>query len=115
MSHTKSISPSKDWPSRDPRRLEIMVARMRGACTVKQDIVVRNLSERGIGARARDCPPGLGETVALTLGVMPERQATVRWVRGDQFGLQLSEPLSAAELERLSVRAAEIKPGFLII
>ncbi|MGE0776266.1 MAG: hypothetical protein AB7G25_09020 [Sphingomonadaceae bacterium] len=100
-----------NWQPRDPRSTDIIIGRMRGAHTISQDIVIRNHSAHGLGARARDCPPGLGETVTVTIGPITERHAIVQWVRGDRFGLRFNLPLTHADREYLAGRA-DRRPGF---
>jgi len=46
---------------------------------------------------------------------MAEVRGTVRWVRGDQFGIRLREPISVHDLDRLSQRALDVRPGFQVI
>lgn len=80
--------------ARDDRQARISTARMRCAYSANQSIIVRNFSPQGLGARAQIQCPGRGEIVAITLPMLPERYAKVKWVRGDQFGVRFTEPLS---------------------
>ena len=61
----------------------------------EQPIIIRNLSPRGIGARAHGLPPLEGEEVFLKLDGR-ELVGRVRWVRGDRFGVHLRDPIDGA-------------------
>jgi hypothetical protein len=95
---------SKSWRARDERQGRIFVAKMRCAYSANQSIIVRNLSPSGLGARAKIQCPGRGEIVAITLPTMVERYATVKWVRGDQFGVRFVDPLSLEIFQSLAAR-----------
>ena len=112
MPAAESIRAQSQWKLRPDRTANVMTAKMRGAFTVEQDIIVRNFSSEGLGAIARDCPPGLAETVLVTLGPIREKCATVQWVRGDRFGLQFHEPLSSTDHDYLTCRSVDARPGF---
>jgi hypothetical protein len=92
----------KSWRARDDRHGRIFVAKMRCAYSTNQSIIVRNLSPEGLGAKIQ-CP-GRGEIVAITLPMMPERYAKVKWIRGDQFGVRFIEPLSSEAFRLLIAR-----------
>lgn len=100
---------------REGRRPVIAMAKMQGANMILQDIVVRNFTTDGLGARARGNPPGLHETVVVQIGPISEKLATVRWVNGDRFGLRFREPLSRADRDFLVERGNIIRPGFVSI
>lgn len=69
------------------------------------DIVIRNISERGIGASAADAPPTPGSSVSIILPDGQVRAGAVRWVRGRNFGIELTEDLQV-EVVALSRPAA---------
>lgn len=77
---------------RDKRDGRILTATMRSERLAEQSIIIRNLSPRGIGARARTMLPRVGEEVFLRLDGR-EIVGRVRWVRGDQFGIHLRDPI----------------------
>ncbi len=112
MPVAESISAHSQWKLRPTRTQQIVTAKMRGAYTVEQDIVVRNFSSEGLGAIARDCPPGLAETVVVSIGPIMDRVATVQWVRGDRFGLHFQKPLSRTDHDYLTCRSIDKRPGF---
>lgn len=103
---------SHHWKPRDQRSEQLIIAKMRGAYTIHQDIVIRNFSADGLGARARDCPPGLGETVTVAIGPITDKAATVQWVRGDRFGLRFHAPMTKADHDYLIGRTNRNRPGF---
>jgi hypothetical protein len=103
---------SHHWKQRDTRSDQLIIAKMRGTYTIPQDIIIRNFSSNGLGARARDCPPGLGETVTVAIGPITVKGATVQWVRGDRFGVRFHDPLSQPDHDFLNGRADRNRPGF---
>lgn len=84
---------------REARRPGLLRARMAGPETPERDIVIRNVSQFGIGAVCDDVPPPLGQAITL---FMPHGEAIageVRWVEGRKFGLKLAQPLDLAALQ----------------
>jgi hypothetical protein len=65
-----------------------------------QEIVIRNVSENGIGATARGPAPVRGERIVVILPGEQEVKGIVRWFGGHAFGMQLETEL---DLEALSV------------
>lgn len=58
-----------------------------------QEIIVRNISKRGIGARSKGVILAEGEAVTLQLGPVGDVEGTVRWIKGSSFGVELVETL----------------------
>ena len=81
----------------------------------EQDVVVRNLSARGIGASATGQPPPTGASVAMLLPDGTVHPGTVRWVKGRSFGVELDEDLAVEEVTLPPAPApAESQPGWKI-
>jgi hypothetical protein len=84
-----------------PRMIGFCDATLAGARTPAQAIVIRDLSRKGLGARAGAKAPELGERVIVTIGSLGEMKAMVKWVSRDLFGLHFTGSLSRAQLESL--------------
>ncbi len=84
-----------------PRLNRTCTATLQGADTPSQPIFIRDLSTRGLGARAGAKTPVLGETVVVTIDSLGELKAMVKWVSRDLFGLHLFSAISRSQLEAL--------------
>jgi hypothetical protein len=59
-------------------------------------IVVRNLSQKGLGAKIQGRPPSQGEDVVIRFEGR-EMVGRVRWVKGVRFGIQLRDAIRAQD------------------
>lgn len=86
---------------------------MRSDRMAEHPIIIRNVSPRGIGARSRGMLPVEGEEVFLRFC---DRQMVgrVMWVRGDQFGIHLRDPIDAHDRMPVALwtPAENRTPGF---
>lgn len=90
------------------RHRRMIIARMSGYRAVDQEIVIRNVSRRGLGAATQGVVQARGERVLVRLNDGLEITGVVRWRDGPCFGLALDceiEPAMLADVER-TVRAA---------
>jgi hypothetical protein len=85
-------------PVREDRRARLVGGSLRLACGTVIPIVVRNLSERGLGVTCKSGAPPRGEAVSVTLPGTPELEGVVRWTRGADFGVELTGPFDAEDL-----------------
>ena len=96
---------------RHERNARLLRATLRKADGTIVPVMVRNLSERGLGLTCKDMPPLQGEVVTIALPGSSEMQGLVRWVRGDSFGMELSGPVDttniATAMQRELARAQE--------
>jgi PilZ domain len=90
---------------RQPRIIRARLAHRDGEV---QDIVVRNVSETGIGASARGPAPVRGERVTVRLPGDQEVTGLVRWYSGHTFGMMLDAPLDMEALGRALQRQAHV-------
>jgi hypothetical protein len=74
----------------------IIAATMNREQGTAQEILIRNISRRGLGARTHQAPPRLGERVSIRIDTVPEISGAIRWVNGDQFGVLLDRDLDPA-------------------
>lgn len=88
-----------DTTNREDRRSHLVRGTMRLADQTVLPIVVRNISARGLGVNCKDKPPARGQAVVITLPGSPDLDGVVRWVRGSDFGVRLSD---AVDIEQLA-------------
>ena len=75
--------------TRKPRQCRLFRARMFNDRLPGVDIIIRNISDRGIGAVSRGSPPMKGETFSILLPHCEEATGLVRWVDNLSFGFEL--------------------------
>lgn len=92
-------------PQRQPRIIRARLVHRDGEV---QDIVIRNVSEIGLGASARGPAPVRGEHVTVVLPGEQEATGIVRWYGGHTFGMQLDHPLDLEALGRALQRQAHV-------
>jgi hypothetical protein len=85
-------------PVREDRRARLVRGSLRLSDGTVIPIVVRNLSERGLGVTCKGGPPLRGQAVIVTLPGTPELDGVVRWTRGNDFGVELTGLVDAEEL-----------------
>jgi len=90
--------PFSGTPSRDSRRARLVRGTLRFASGTQIAIVVRNLSERGLGVSCRTAPPAPGETVVISLPGSPDLDGVVRWTRDTTFGIELTGTVDHADI-----------------
>jgi len=79
---------------RDGRPARLVHASIRSDRLPETTVLIRNISRHGIGAKARLDRLQVGDTVFIRLGPLDEVAGTLRWVRGDRFGVHLHEELN---------------------
>lgn len=98
-------------PLRDTRRARLVRGTLRFANGTQIPIVIRNLSERGLGISCRTAPPQVGETVKVTLPGSEELDGVVRWAQETTCGIELTGQVNAediaAALQREQARLLE--------
>jgi hypothetical protein len=83
-----------DQAVRDTRQPRIVSARLVLRNGEQQDIVIRNISSGGLGARTKGPAPARGERVTVILPGDQILTGTVRWFTRNSFGLELDQSLS---------------------
>ncbi|MCX7676383.1 MAG: hypothetical protein N2Z59_03290 [Alteraurantiacibacter sp.] len=86
-----SFPPAED--ARLPRQRRLIRAHMSDGFGLNYDIVIRNVSERGVGATMQGVPPIRGSAVTLRIPHGMTMTGTVRWVEGSSFGVELDHPI----------------------
>ena len=83
---------------REQRRARLVRGSMRLANGTVMPILVRNLSERGLGVACKTRPPARGDAVTITLPGSPELKGVVRWVREYNMGIALDATVDTNSL-----------------
>ena len=73
---------------RGKRQQKLVRVQLYNAQGMLQDIMVKDISARGLSAVARECPPGRGEVVTVQLPDKTTLSGIVRWVDALQFGIE---------------------------
>ncbi|MFM9937629.1 MAG: PilZ domain-containing protein [Novosphingobium sp.] len=100
--------PPTDQVVREVRQPRILRARLIHRDGEVQDIVVRNVSDSGLGASARGPAPVRGERIVVVLPGEQEVTGIVRWFGGHTFGMQLDSPLDLDALALALQRQAHV-------
>ena len=72
------------------RTARMLAGTLRGENIQLQEILVRNVSSSGLSGRCKATPPPVGTSVTVSLGVLDNVEATVRWSCDRSFGLQFA-------------------------
>lgn len=89
---------------RESRNRRLTRVCLTNAADEVQDIMVRDLSSRGLSATASRVPPGAGEIVSMLLPDDRLFWGIVRWVDGAQFGIEFDVSSGNAECKTASFR-----------
>lgn len=93
---------------RDVRQPRIIRAQMLHRDGEQQDIVIRNISDSGIGASAREPAPVRGERIAIILPGGQEVKGIVRWFSARTFGMQVDTPIDFEGLSLALERQGDV-------
>lgn len=83
---------------REQRRARLVRGTMRLANGTVMPILVRNLSEHGLGVACKTKPPARGAAVNITLPGSLELDGVVRWVCEYNIGIALDATVDTASL-----------------
>ena len=72
----------------------MFLARLHSARISDAEILVRNISEHGLGARCKGAIPEEGEEVRIEMETYGKIEGVVRWVKGNLIGVALSGTLN---------------------
>jgi len=73
---------------RSKRQQKLVRVQLYNSRNEMQDIMVRDISARGLSAVARDNAPAMGEVVTVQLPDKSSLWGIVRWVEDQQFGIE---------------------------
>lgn len=107
MSFIDSSIVAADECARERRQIRLIRATIFNSRLGNQDIVIRNLSLRGIGAVTKGLPLKAGERITVYFPVDYDANGTVCWVNGDSFGVALDREISPQVLVDFIVRQNE--------
>ncbi|MCW1383536.1 PilZ domain-containing protein [Novosphingobium sp. KCTC 2891] len=101
--------PENGASQRERRTARIIRATLFTPGASERDVVIRNISSRGIGATCRSVAPVRGEQATLVLPGALTASGVVRWTNGQAFGIELDADLDIAALEQtLQRKVAEV-------
>ena len=83
--------------NRDPRGMRMLAAMMSFGDCPAQRIIVKDLSCRGLGARATRYPPPVGMIVTISFSQGTTLTGQVRWASGNRFGALLDQEINPDE------------------
>ncbi len=83
----------QDSEQRDARQTRLIVLQMSRGGRPLQEIVARNLSNRGIGALSKTVPPIEGDQVTVHFPQGQRVTGVVRWVFRQNFGILLDQDI----------------------
>jgi hypothetical protein len=83
---------------REQRRARLVRATLRFSSGTEVPVMVRNLSERGLGLSCRTAPPARGEAVTIVLPGSGDLAGVVRWTRDTTFGVELTGKVDLADV-----------------
>ncbi|MBV1916574.1 MAG: PilZ domain-containing protein [Sphingomonadaceae bacterium] len=83
---------------RAPRQQRLFCAQLSERSGISWDIVIRNVSEKGVGASTKETPPKVGTDVTLTLPDGATACGAVRWVNNKSFGIELAQSIDLSML-----------------
>ena len=79
-----------------------------------QEIVIRNISRRGLGAATQGAFPTVGDCLVIKLPTGPTITGVVRWADGPSFGLSLDVDMDTDSLAdvKKALRMPAAEPGW---
>lgn len=126
-SSSRPISSAWDEPDRrdlhnhrEPRERRLIRGEMETDRLPRHNILIRNISPRGLGASCRGLPPMVEETASIRLPDGQVITGMVRWVREQEFGVRFDRPVNLdavfGAIQRMKAMAEasahwEVKPG----
>jgi hypothetical protein len=93
--------------SRSPRQRRLVRAHMTDSFGETSDIVIRNVSEKGLGASSQGTLPLRGSTVTITIPQGMTMTGEVRWIADKSFGVKFDEGLDLDKLTQIIQRKQE--------
>lgn len=82
--------------TREPRERRLLRGHMVTERLPTFEIVIRNISSRGLCGTCKGLPPITGEFAEIMLPDNRTVTATVRWVNDQVFGVEFGEPINLA-------------------
>ena len=90
--------------TRDARQRRLVMASLSFEKIKNQEMVIRNVSKRGLGGATQGLAPAEGARVSVTLPNGNEIHGIVRWREGPCFGLALDFELHAEALADVRIK-----------
>ncbi|WAT18485.1 hypothetical protein OZN62_02575 [Aurantiacibacter sp. MUD11] len=93
--------PRRHVPRENRERTEVS-GLMQCEYATPQEVVVRDISQFGVGATTHGQLPDIGEHVCITLATGDELRGQVRWTDGQAFGLHLESAFDLGRLQHIN-------------
>ena len=97
---TSVFKPTPNFRAR--RRRTLVKVQLRNSRNEVQDIMVQDISSTGLRATARSTPPNIDEVVNVQLPDSNVLWGLVRWVEGNQFGVEFDVSSSQVDISSAS-------------
>ena len=104
MSYIESTFDASTEDARSPRQRRLTRAQMADSFGVNHDIVIRNVSDKGVGATMQGAPPLKGSAVKFIIAHGMAMDGMIRWVQGRAFGIELDKPIDLQTLTEVIQR-----------
>lgn len=98
MSYIKHAFNASVADVRGKRQRRLIHAQMTDSFGVNHEIVIRNVSNMGVGATMRGAPPSRGSTISFAIVQGMEIDGTICWVQGRAFGIKTDKPVDLGTL-----------------
>ena len=107
MSPSSDDAPMGEQAEREERTGKMFLARLHSCDLAGQDIIIRNISAHGLGARSKGAIPHPNDAVRIEMEAYGSVEGVVRWVKGNLFGVELTSALNP-ELLNFSGKAWDV-------
>ena len=101
MSYIESTFDAFTEDARSPRQRRLIRAQMTDSFGVTYDIVIRNVSDKGVGATMQGVPPLKGSAVKFIIAHGIAMDGMICWVQGRLFGIELDKPIDLQALTKV--------------
>jgi len=99
--------------TRRPRTPRLVRAKMRPSAAEEQEVLIRNISGEGVGAKASAAAPPVGTQVEIALPSGHTVTGTVRWADGQSFGIETFSAVDASAVSAwLRSQQASTRPSW---
>jgi hypothetical protein len=95
------------------RKRRLLKARMRHPRLGEVEILVRDVSEMGLGGRC-DHDVAVGDRVVIALPDFTPAEGIIAWRRGQAFGMRLDAPINPATVKSPPASDRPCEPGYQV-
>ncbi|KKW90002.1 hypothetical protein [Sphingobium chungbukense] len=95
------------------RQRRLLKARMRHPHYGEIDILIRDVSERGVGGRC-ELDLTVGDNVIIILPDCAPAEGRIAWRKGHAFGVQLDAPINPETVKNPAPTERPVEPGYQV-